>query len=203
MENRIEKIISGLFHPVLIPSYMLVIFFNQSFYYSFLLPLKGKLILWGIVFFFTAIFPLIIIYFFLKRGWIKTLTMETREERIYPLFMTSVFYYITFYMLKQVQAFPVFSIFLFGSVILAVLTLLINFFWKISIHSVAIGGVLGAFLSLAVRYQMDNTLPIIITIIIAGLIGYARLKLNAHKPLQVYSGFLLGIIIMAVLFFML
>jgi membrane-associated phospholipid phosphatase len=33
-------------------------------------------------------------------------------------------------------------------------------------------------------------------VILSGFVGYARLRLNAHTPLQVYVGFLLGTLIL-------
>jgi membrane-associated phospholipid phosphatase len=38
-------------------------------------------------------------------------------------------------------------------------------------------------------------MPLIIIIFVSGLVATARLKLNAHTPAQVYTGFLAGFII--------
>jgi membrane-associated phospholipid phosphatase len=40
----------------------------------------------------------------------------------------------------------------------------------------------------------------IITVIISGLVGFARLKLKAHNQAQVYTGFLTGAFIMLLFF---
>jgi membrane-associated phospholipid phosphatase len=56
---------------------------------------------------------------------------------------------------------------------------------------------------LGFRYQIV-TFPVVIPcLLIAGLLGYARLKLEAHTPAQVYSGFAIGLISMFLLFVLL
>ena len=66
---------------------------------------------------------------------------------------------------------------------------------------VGIGGFLGVLISLAYLINVDLTPYYIVTIIVAGMIGFARLFLNEHKPLQIYLGFFLGVIIQTSLFF--
>ncbi|MCK9617204.1 MAG: hypothetical protein M0R21_05150 [Lentimicrobiaceae bacterium] len=203
MNQRFEKIISGVFHPVLIPSYMLLVMMNQSYYYVYILTLKGKFILFGISFLFTAFFPLAMIFILLKKKWIASLTMHSREERIYPLFITSILYFSTYYLFRQSSVFPVFEVFLLGSIMLITIALLTNFFWKISIHCLALGGVVGTFIGLSARYNIANMYQIIITILLSGIVAYSRLALREHSSLQVYTGFTTGAVVMFLLFFML
>ena len=56
-----------------------------------------------------------------------------------------------------------------------------------------IGAVCGLLIGLAFRLNLDLTFQIIAAIACAGLVGYARLKLNSHKPSEVYLGFLAGV----------
>ena len=76
----------------------------------------------------------------------------------------------------------------------------ISYFWKISAHLVGWGGLVGLILILSLRFNTDLMLFLILAILSSGFIGFARLKLEAHNPLQVYSGFLLGFVIMIVVF---
>ena len=41
-----------------------------------------------------------------------------------------------------------------------------------------------------------------LVMLMAGIVGYARLKLNAHTPAQVYSGFLLGVVVEIITLFL-
>jgi membrane-associated phospholipid phosphatase len=58
------------------------------------------------------------------------------------------------------------------------------------------GGIVGTIIGLILRYQIDAVPLVISLILISGLVGYSRLRLNAHTPLQVYAGFVLGTMIL-------
>ena len=65
---------------------------------------------------------------------------------------------------------------------------------------VGLGGILGLIISVSQLIKFDMTLFYIIIILIAGLVGSARLILDEHKPYQLYLGFLLGFIVQISLF---
>ena len=83
----------------------------------------------------------------------------------------------------------------------------INNFTKISLHAIAISSMVAAMLFLkfvfdysefVVRIRPDLVyivsidLLIIVSILIAGLVGTSRMILQAHKPDQIYGGYLVG-----------
>ena len=72
----------------------------------------------------------------------------------------------------------------------------INLKWKISIHMLGMGGIVGTIIGLILRYQIDAVPLVISLVILSGLVGYSRLRLDAHTPLQVYAGFVLGTLIL-------
>jgi membrane-associated phospholipid phosphatase len=49
-------------------------------------------------------------------------------------------------------------------------------------------------IALGIIWQTDVKLFVIMAILIAGLTGSARIKLNAHTPAQVYTGFAAGLL---------
>ncbi|MCK4288907.1 MAG: hypothetical protein KAW86_06865, partial [Bacteroidales bacterium] len=87
-----------------------------------------------------------------------------------------------------------------GATFLLIITLIINFFWKISIHMIGIGGMLGTLIGLSFLWMIDIPFLIILLILCSGITGFARLKLNAHNPAQVYTGFVIGTSFMLLLF---
>ncbi|MBU2651017.1 MAG: hypothetical protein KKA81_08780 [Bacteroidetes bacterium] len=200
MESKAAKVISIVFQPLLIPTYGFIVLLNLNVFFALVLPPVSKWLIIGMIFTTTFVFPLIFLLILYYRGVIKTLHMESREERILPFILTIVFYYLTYYLLKNMQISPIFYYFLIGTSLTAVIALLVNFFWKISIHMVGIGGVLGAFLGLSLVLMIDIPLVLIIITLISGLVGFARLQLHAHTPAQVYAGFLAGFTIMLCLF---
>lgn len=200
MERRIALIISYIFHPLFACTYTIAIMFSINSIFNSSITLNGKLLVLGFVFATTFLFPFMLIFILYRRGMITNLQMEVREERTFPYLMTAVFYYSMYYMLRQLQLPTMFSEFVLGSTLLIALALIINFWWKISIHMIAIGGMIGTMIGISLQLNYDMRLLIALLFIVAGLIGFSRLKLESHKQSQVYTGFLMGLLIMLVLF---
>ncbi len=200
MEKKIAGTISIVFHPMLIPTYATLIFFNLNSYISQIIAFKFKWLILGMIFITTFLFPALFIFILMTRGVIKSLQMETREERVYPFMITALFYFLSFYMIRRIPISDVYQLFLLGSAILIAIGMFINFYSKISIHMIGTGGLLGAVIGLSVHLNIGFISLIIVLILISGLTGFARLKLNAHSPGQIYSGFLTGLIIMLLIF---
>ena len=64
-----------------------------------------------------------------------------------------------------------------------------------------IGALTGVIFSVSLRYNIDFNLYLIILILVSGLVGYARLRMNDHNSKQVYVSYLLGVIIAGVLLY--
>lgn len=118
--------------------------------------------------------------------------MDKRDERTFPLIITAIFYFLAFHLIRQLQIHDIFNRMFLGSAILVIFGLIINLRWKISAHMIGIGGLLGGLVGISQIVLTDVAMLVIITTLLCGLVGYARLKLNAHTQAQVYAGFLLG-----------
>jgi len=192
--KQAAKIISTIFHPLIIPTIGLMIIFNTNSYINYAIPEELKratLLLIGIS---TFIIPLLISLLFLNKRLINSLEMETQKERIFPYSFTILFYIFTLYIIKKAPLPPIIFDFVIGATLSVVLAFIINFRWKISAHMIGIGGLIGALISVSLLLEVYITPYIIIGFIIAGLLGSARLILNAHNPAQVYTGFVLGML---------
>lgn len=202
MEIRIAKVISYVFHPVFMPVYGLLLLFSLKSYFSFELMLKARLILISFITITSIIFPLTIIALLKRQGFITNYLMQSREERRLPYLITAIFYFLTYQMLKQMQLPEIYSFYFMGATFLLALVVIINFWWKISTHMVGMGGICGMLLGLAFSLSMDMMLLISMVIILSGVVGYARLKSQAHKSAEIYVGFLVGLVVMTGLYLM-
>ncbi|MBC8320291.1 MAG: hypothetical protein H8E34_06195 [Bacteroidetes bacterium] len=202
MTHRLAKIISIIFHPLLVPTYALLLLINLQTHTILALPVNYRYIIVVMVFLATFVIPSIIIFILLKAGKIKSLEMHSRQERILPMIIISVSFYVTYYLFKQTAVSGLMSLFMIGATILALLSLIINYITKISLHMMAWGGLFGTFLGFAINFHYNLTSLLFIIILITGTIGAARLRLNVHTPAQVYSGFLLGTTVMILIFYM-
>lgn len=201
MENRVLKIISLLFHPLFFPVYTLLALLFFPWYLASLLPLPAKLMMMGTVVLTTVLVPLLFIYVLFRKKIIRSLYLESRPERIYPLLTVAVCYYITYYLLKEYPVSMLFSYYMLGCTFLAILSLILTFYLKISLHMVGTGGILGMLTGLALNFSYPLAGAITGMILVCGLVGYIRLKTNSHKPSEVYAGFLVGAVVMFLLFF--
>ena len=140
----------------------------------------------------TFLFPAVFIFMLVKSGRISSLKMENPNERNWPLLLTTVIYGSCYYALHTTAVPAFIQIFMLGATCSMALTLFINLRWKISLHTTGIGGFCGAFTALMLLGESANVFILAFAFIAAGLVGTARLYLQAHNETQIGIGFLLG-----------
>jgi membrane-associated phospholipid phosphatase len=188
-----SKIISSVFHPLIMPVMGLLIIFNTDSYLNYVIPsvLKNSIIV--LVGGCTFIFPLLLALILVNRKVINSLEMETQKERNIPYAITIIFFILTLTLLKKAPVPPIIYNFIIGATLSVMLAFIINMKWKISAHMIGIGGLVGALLCVASLLEVYLLPQIVCTLLIAGLIGSSRLQLKAHSPSQIYIGFLVGV----------
>ncbi len=200
MEKFVARLVSIIFHPLFIPTYLYIILLHLPVYFSLVLPTEIRWLIIGMIFITTGILPSLFIFFLFKRGLVASLNLETKEERTFPYLISVVFYYLAYYLLRRLQLSPFLYYIMAGTAFLVILVLVINLFWKISSHTTAIGALLGTIIGTSYFLEMYLINWILLITLISGLVGFARLKENAHSPLQVYAGFVVGFAVMCLLF---
>jgi membrane-associated phospholipid phosphatase len=96
--------------------------------------------------------------------------------------------------LKKVKAAPIFDEMIFGASLSIIVSLIVTFFWKISIHMIGIGGLTGI-VYVTIQYLAPGSNLIVAgLILIAGLVAFARIKLQAHNSMQVLVGYVVGFV---------
>ena len=201
--NIVARILGGLFYPLWIPTYGILLYCLTLLPYSStplhpysptpLLLYYIKSILW--TFILTGIVPLITIWIMIRRKQITDLYITNPKERSKPYIYTFTLFGIWTYFLYSAP----FPAFFFWSAVGATAALgavtVINAKWKISAHLTGLGGLIGGILSWFLYYNlMPSTGLIALLLGAALLLMYARLYVKAHTPLQVVCGFLLGLL---------
>lgn len=192
MESRFAKFISYVFHPLFLPFYAILVMLYADAFQLTPIPQKGKLMLAALVFLTIVLLPLFLITIYHKMGWLSDYHMRERTERRLPLITMGFAYLVMAIMLQRLQIASLFYLFLLTVAVLTIALLIINNYWKISLHTSAMGGLLGAFCSLALTLRIYLVGYIILLVLLAGLVGYARLKLKTHNASQVYVGYIVG-----------
>ncbi len=135
--------------------------------------------------------------------------MEKREERTYPLIIGCLYYILAYiYIRRQMPAdfvHPALFGFLFGIVLVFVISLIVNFFVKISIHAASIFGLCGAIigysqtqLPVQLNATPTNLYLIMYLLVLAGTITAGRLYLKAHTLNEILLGSFVGFLVLYV-----
>jgi hypothetical protein len=191
--DSLARSISAVFHPLFMPVYGLAIIFTAPTLMGYL-PLEIKKILLLIVLVNNVMVPVLLMPFFRHRKIITFWTLDDRKERTVPILVSTILYALTWYIVSRFQV-PFFMKSFFISTFLISLTVAtINFWWKISVHSVGAGSLVALVITLSHRMYTPLMWYLIPAIIIAGLILSSRLKLNSHSPGQAWVGLFTGFI---------
>ena len=201
--KQVSIFFSWIFHPLLMVTYCVVIYFllpSEFEYVDKSLPWKIA----GLVFISTFLLPVFSTLALKRRGFISDLEMENKQERNWPLLQTAFLYAGAYYFVFDNKAIPDFiKIFLIGSILGILFSLLINLKWKISLHMIGIGGLCGGIFSLFIIHQYGIPFVPSLLFMLAGVLGTSRLYLSTHTPMQILAGFLLGFTVEFLLVFFL
>jgi len=197
MNRTFAKLISILFHPMLMPLLGIIFIFYSGSYISFL-PGNVKRIIILVIGANTLALPLMMMPLFMQFGVVKSLAMESNRERLLPLAFTLIPYILSVYFLAKLPIPVVIPVFMLGASLVIASCLIISYWWKISIHMIGIGGLVGFIIAFSIRMSTDVLPYLLLSILIASLLASARLKAKSHNPIQVYSGFGLGFLIMLI-----
>lgn len=197
--------LSGLFHPLLIPTYMYVLLLLVNpflFGANDLGDWRAMLTLLMMVLY-TAVIPMISVLLMVALNMVSSVMMPEKTERIGPLLLVMVLYFWVYYNLSQNNDIPtIFSAFLLGVVIALAVAFVINVVDKISLHTVGMGGLVGMLMitmglfganGIAVGgFTVGLGLLLLAGVLVAGLVGSARMALQAHDNIQIYTGYIVG-----------
>jgi len=189
---RFFKFISYVFHPLLLS-------FIGTFFYLFLSPKhiikQQEYIILIVVFISTYILPIFFLALLKKMNLIKSYQLESIDERKFPILFFILLSFMIGKILLNIQIVDLLAFSFFGvAIALCTTYLFFSLNTKTSLHTLGIGGIIGFVIVMSYEYQLNFNLIIAILILLGGLIAVSRLMLKAHKPKEVYIGFLLGII---------
>lgn len=184
------RFISMLFTPFYFP----VLAFAALFTFSYLnlLPLSYRLSMLGIVYLFTVFMPQFAIFLYRRiNGWTRR-QLGARNKRIVPYLLSIASYGSCLYLMHSLHM----PRFMMGIVVCAlsiqIICALLNSRIKVSTHSAAAGGVIGALLAFSYIFSFDATGWLCFTIILSGAVGSSRIILREHNLWQISVSVTLG-----------
>ena len=163
--------------------------------YSSIYSLKVKIYLIWVTVLLTMIIPVLVMLLLKSYHKISDSELTSRRERFIPVSAVIACYVLCGVAILRVPFAGMLGRFMFAAAACALVGMLVTFFWKISLHMISIGGLLALLCALhtAGLGQLYSTL--LIFIILAGLLGSARLWFGSHNLAQVVAGLAAGFIV--------
>ena len=189
--DKIAKTVSFILHPLFMPVYGMAIIFSAPTLLVYL-PFQVKKILFFVIVINNVLLPLSFLPFFKYKNVISSWIVENRRERIIPLLITSILYGTTSYIIMRFPVPAFLKSYFFAAFFVSVAVTVINFWWKISIHSVGAGALTAAVLYLSFKMYTPLVWHLVAVILAGGVVMSSRLWLNTHNTRQIWLGFLTG-----------
>ena len=188
---KFSKFISYFFHPINFPTIGSILYFLLVPEYIF--KPQEHLIL-TVILIGTYAFPLLLLILMRSFKMINSYHMVTIEERKFPtILFLSISFFLGHWLYKSTVV-DILALFYFGyGLVLIISYVLFYFKFKLSLHTAAIGGLVGFLIYFSFYYKINLIIFLSILFIISGLIAYSRLRLQAHSSREIFLGYLLGI----------
>jgi hypothetical protein len=187
------QVISYLFHPLFLPTYIFIFLVYQVPYeFAGITDYQLKLRVFS-VFWMTAFFPAFAVFLLWRLKFSSSIYLRTQKERIVPYVITMFFYWWMYYLSRNFSDQPVvLKFFYMGIFMSSVVGLILNNYFKISLHGIGAGGALAAVILFAFHYRLEMGLSISITALTAALVCSSRLLVSDHSEKEVYTGLVVG-----------
>ncbi len=185
------RLFTYVFHPLLVPS-MCVAFLMYTNPYRFVNE-SGTLMLFMVIN--TVFFPVVCLSLMRLLGFIDSFDVKDRRKRVLPYMAVSFFFIWSYFALRTEFRHEILSDIMLGASIAVNVSLFINvLFYKISLHTVGMGGMVALLVfSIMARIPMyDTSLFLFAGILAAGAVGTSRLLLNAHTTREIFGGYSVG-----------
>jgi len=188
------KFVSIVFHPLFISSFVaaFLLYIHPTAFSG--LTDKERFFRFATVFVSTTLLPAFSVFLMWRLQLvINDLEMRTQKERIIPYAIAMVFYFWVWYVFKNIQGTPIeIRQFLLGAFLAVCFGWFANIYFKVSMHTLGMGGVLMFFLLMAIR-QPELSAYLAMVIFLTGLVTTSRLLVSNHNNAEVYAGLGLGV----------
>ena len=189
---RVARVTSIVFTPFSIPFLAFLVLFLFS--YLRIMPILYKGIVLGIVYCFTILTPTITIFLFRKINGFARQELSERKKRYVPILLTIISYVFCLLMMRKLNIPWYMTGIIFVSLVISIICILVNLKWKLSEHMAGMGGIIGGLVSFSALFSYNPVVWLCLFILIAGILGSARIVLGHHTLGEVLSGFVVGLV---------
>ena len=178
---------------MLMPALAIFLLFDQHEFFSLLYVDEFVYRLYITGFILTIAMPMLSFLIMLRMKLITDINLTVRKERVMPTYVAIIYYFCFYYILREIDGLSIYILAaFFGCIVAIFLANIITTYWKISIHQIGISSVAAIMVATSEVTFTNNTSWITFLLLMIGLIGWSRLLLKRHTPLQVLAGSILG-----------
>lgn len=201
----LTTLISYVFHPLFMPILLAIIIYYLTPERVVGISKQSQMQLLVTLLVNTVFFPLLSIVLMKFLGFVSSIKLPTRKDRIGPLMAIMIFYFWAYQVIKNIPGqntdittdnMYVFAIFFMGNFLALIGVYVCTIFTKISMHTAASGGAVAIMIIIGIVGKVNVLPAVIITTAVAGVVGTARLLNNAHKPFDIWLGYIVGFVAM-------
>ena len=178
---RTARVISAIFTPFSIPFLAFLILFLFS--YLRIMPIQYKLIVLGVVYCFTILMPTLTIFLFRKINGFSPEDLGERKRRFMPFLLTITSYVFCLVMMHRLNIPWYMTGIILAALIMMVICIVVNLKWKLSEHMAGVGAIVGGLVSFSALFGYNPVWWLCLFILIAGVLGTARIILQHHTCL--------------------
>ena len=189
---RTARVISAIFTPFSIPFLAFLILFLFS--YLRIMPIQYKLIVLGVVYCFTILMPTLTIFLFRKINGFSPEDLGERKRRFMPFLLTITSYVFCLVMMHRLNIPWYMTGIILAALIMMVICIVVNLKWKLSEHMAGVGAIVGGLVPFSALFGYNPVWWLCLFILIAGVLGTARIILQHHTLGEVLVGFAVGLI---------
>jgi hypothetical protein len=186
---------SYIFHPIFIPIYAIafLVFIHPSYFTGFSEQRKLMTVIISTVN--LVLFPLLSVALLKAVGFIDSIFLRTRKDRIIPYMACGIFFFWAYTVFNKQSIYPaILSSFVLGVFLASSAALMANIYFKISMHAIGVGGLIGLCIVVFNTNTMLMTWPLALALLIAGVVCTARFLVSDHTQKDIYVGLALGLI---------
>lgn len=159
------------------------------------IPDSAKWFFIAVIFINTLVIPSLAIALLSTLKIVNKLHLDDQRSRIIPIVVVTICYGVCAYMLSGVMLAFLIKKFIYAALGCLLLVFVVNFYWKISLHLTAMGGLIAMLFVLNFSGFANLYLTSIIFILLSGALGSAVLQMGDHNIWQVGVGFIGGFLI--------
>jgi hypothetical protein len=197
----LAHILSYIFHPLFIPLYVayFLIYIHPSYFTGFGDHAyrndfsKSRVLLQVVI---NAImFPFIAVLLLKGLGFIESIFFRKQQDRVLLYITSMIFFFWSYYSLREQPEIPrILVAFMFGIFLSTSAALIANIYYKVSMHAIGMGGMIGLFLAVMQQHSMLMTGPLFFALLIAGAVCTARMIVSDHTSKEIYAGLIIGLV---------